>query len=208
MKHWSRALLAGAALALAGCGGGGVDRAENDIRPPPPVVTPPALTTSDPEYHLKTERFTRHQPKVLEQIGAHHAYAKGLTGRAVRIGVEDSLIDYTQTGEFGNRVKLREADGADLTYEWERSPDDPIDRCIRTKMCRVVDIDSEGMKENINETVREHVAEHGWPTEEEYVLLHDSHDGRYHEVPPLYDPSRTEEHGTQVASTAAGRTLG
>ena len=48
---------------------------------------PPALTPSDPDYHLKSDRFTTHQPDVLEQIGAHHAYAKGLAGRGVRIGI-------------------------------------------------------------------------------------------------------------------------
>ena len=81
-------------------------------RPKPPE--PPPLTSSDPEYHLDTARFTTHQPDVLEQIGAHHAYAKGLTGRGVRIGIDDSIVDYTQTAEFGNRVKLTAADGASL----------------------------------------------------------------------------------------------
>ena len=104
--------LAIASLHLAGCEGGG----GSGTRPDPPPERPPGLTPSDPEYHLGTERFTTHQPQVLEKIGAHHAFAKGLTGRGVRIGIEDSMVDYTQTDEFGNRVRLRDANGAVLAY--------------------------------------------------------------------------------------------
>ena len=68
------------------------------------ITTTRRLTARE---HLRTKRFRTHQPKVLEQIGAHHAYAKGLTGRGVRIGIEDSVVDYTQRNEFGNRVKTQ-----------------------------------------------------------------------------------------------------
>lgn len=67
---------------------------------PTPDPTPPPVT-SNPEYHLGTSRFTTHQPDILEQVGAHHAYARGLTGKGVRIGIDDSIVDYTQTASSG-----------------------------------------------------------------------------------------------------------
>ena len=106
-----------AALLLAACGGGGggtTGSAPVDPSPTQPPSRPPSPTT-DPAHHLGTARFTTHQPNVLEQIGAHHAYALGLSGRGVRIGIEDTIVDYTQRGEFGNRVRLRDADGAVLS---------------------------------------------------------------------------------------------
>ena len=94
-----------AALLLAACGGGGggtTGSAPADPSPTQPPSRPPP-TTSDPAHHLGTARFTTHQPDVLEQIGAHHAYARGLTGRGVRIGIEDTIVDYTQRAEFGKQ---------------------------------------------------------------------------------------------------------
>ena len=74
---------------LAACGGGGGGSGSSMTRPVPQPETPrPPPTSSNPAYHLGTARFTTHQPNVLEQVGAHHAYARGLTGRGVRIGIE------------------------------------------------------------------------------------------------------------------------
>ena len=129
-------------LALAGCGGGGIDEiivvrpdpfthADTDVTPTPT----PTPTPIDPASFLNTPRFTTHQPDVLEQIGAHHAYARELTGKGVRIGIDDSIVDYTQSAEFGNRVKLTDADGAVLYYSrpdgedlLRRNPNVPIVR--------------------------------------------------------------------------------
>ncbi len=101
-------------ISLAACGGGGGGGSRPALVTPDPEPTPPRDPTAEPSYHLNTARFTTHQPKVLEQIGAHHAYARGLTGSGVRIGIEDSIVDYTQSAEFGNRVRLRAEDGARL----------------------------------------------------------------------------------------------
>ena len=106
----------GLALTLAACGGGGGGDAPPTAANPAPETAPPPSTSSNPQHHLGTARFTAHQPDVLERIGAHHAYARGLTGKGVRIGIDDSIVDYTQSAEFGDRVKLRDADGARLTY--------------------------------------------------------------------------------------------
>ena len=109
-----------ATLILVSCGGGGGGGPTVSTAPtpttPPSQPPPSTKTPSAAEKQLGTARFTTHQPRVLEQIGAHHAYARGLTGEGVRIGIDDTIVDYTQTEEFGNRVKLTYADGAVLTY--------------------------------------------------------------------------------------------
>ena len=109
---WALGLIA----ILAACGGGGGGSGDAIREPKPELPVSPPLTASDPEYHLGTPRFTTHQPDVLEQIGAHYAYAKGLTGQGVRIGIDDTIVDYTQSAEFRSRVKLTDADGATLYY--------------------------------------------------------------------------------------------
>ena len=87
----------GLALTLAACGGGGGgDAPPTAANPAPetrPEPTPPPSTSSTPAHHLGTARFTTHQPDVLERVGAHHAYAQGLTGKGVRIGIDDSIVD-------------------------------------------------------------------------------------------------------------------
>ena len=107
--------LAIASLHLAACGGGG----GSGTRPDPPPERPPGLTPSDPQYHLGTDRFTTHQPQVLEQIGAHHAYAKGLTlhvaqhaGAAPGVGDEAVVVaGGVELGAVVVRVTMRCADG-------------------------------------------------------------------------------------------------
>ncbi|MDE0034885.1 MAG: S8 family serine peptidase [Deltaproteobacteria bacterium] len=154
---------------------------------------------------------------MLEQIGAHHAYAKGLTGRGVRIGIDDSIVDYTQTAEFGNRVKLTEADGASLAYN--RPDGDRLFGDVGT--CRLFDPtcsvwvgDSEGNPEAANSWIRQIVDTDGWPAQDDSVFVLDEHFNEFHpierlfrwkEVPTPYGEGR---HGTIVASVAAGRNLG
>ena len=204
MKQARTVLLLAALAHLAACD----ESRTHWIRPAPPERPPPEEPPrgeTDPEYHLGTERFTTHQPQVLEQIGAHHAYAKGLTGRGIRIGIEDTIVDYTQSGEFGNRVRLRASDGADLAYERVYVPGGEIERCIALGTCTVWEGDSEGDGEAVNRLVRRVVAEDGWPTAAGSVFLHDTHDGSWYEVPSPYGRA---SHGTSVGSTAAGTNLG
>ena len=184
---------------------------------PRPDPKPPPLTSSDPAYHLSTARFTTHQPNVLEQIGAHHAYAKGLTGRGVRIGIDDSIVDYTQNTEFGSRVKLTEAEGASLAYD--RPDGDLLFSDVGTcrlfdPTCNIWSGNSAGDPEAVNDWVRQIVDTDGWPTEDDSVFVVDEHFSEYDlierllrwkEVPTPYGEGR---HGTIVASVAAGKTLG
>ena len=208
----------GGLLMLGACGGSGGDGSGHADRSPPSTsLPPPSLPPTDPDYHLGTPRFTTHQPRVLEQIGAHHAYARGLAGRGVRIGIDDTVVDYTQTAEFGNRVRLREADGAELAYSrplGDRSLSE-IDICIILEVCDIRSNNSEDDPDAVNRWVRQIVKEDGWPTEDDSVFIRDDYypaDGslnellRWHEVPTPYDGNGP--HGTIVASVAAGTNLG
>lgn len=204
-------------LSLAACGGGGGGGSRPTIVTPAPDPTPPPDPTANPSYHLNTARFTTHQPNVLEQIGAHHAYARGLTGSGVRIGIEDDIVDYTQRGEFGNRVKLRDADGATLSYShpFGDEPSSDIQSCLRAGTCRAWRGASGGDDEALNSWVRQIVDTDGWPTRDDSVFVLDEtfseNDAlerlfRWSEVPTPYGESGS--HGTIVASVAAGTNLG
>ena len=207
-----------AILLLSGCGGGGGGGSASLPLTSMPSPTPPPLT-SNPEYHLGTERFTTHQPDVLEQIGAHHAYAIGLTGRGVRIGIDDSIVDFTQSAEFGSRVKLRDADGAILSYSRPLG-DDPrsdVGSCQRNRTCTIWRSDSDGDEEARNRWVRQIVSEDGWPTRDDSVFVVDEYYSeqnrierllRWSEVPTPYGQLNKGPHGTIVASVAAGKNLG
>ena len=197
-------------LALTACGGGSGGGGTH------PDPDPPPLTPSDPEYHLSTPRFTTHQPDVLEQVGAHHAYALGLTGKGVRIGIHDDIVDFTQTEEFGNRVALTADNGAQLAY-W-RPPGQHRDfdsaRCAIDPRCTVYYIDSQGDEDAMNQAVRQIVDQNGWPLLDDSVYIIDEHYsetdpiGRLYrawEVPAVYDDNN---HGTIVGSSAAGARLG
>ena len=204
-------------LSLAACGGGGGGGSRPTIVAPTPEPTPPPEPTADPAFHLNTARFTTHQPEILEQIGAHHAYARGLTGSGVRIGIDDSIVDYTQRGEFGSRVRLREADGASLAYP---RPDgdlffSDVDTCILfDPSCNAWEGNSGGDPEAVNRWVRQTVDSDGWPITDDSVFVVDEYWDvnnpierlfRWSEVPTPYGEG---SHGTLVASVAAGENLG
>ena len=214
-----------AMLVLAACGGGGGGSPmasmpdPTTMRPAPmpePERTPSPLTSSNPEYHLGTARFTTHQPDVLEQIGVHHAYARGLTGRGVKIGIDDTIVDYTQSAEFGGRVKLLNADGASLSYPHPFGDllFSDVDVCQQNPTCQLWRGDSKGNDEAPNSWVRDIVSQDGWPTRDDSVFVVDEHYSehdpieslfRWREVPTPYGEGA---HGTTVASVAAGKNLG
>lgn len=182
---------------------------------PKPVIPP--SPTSNPAYHLNTARFTMHQPRVLGQIGAHHAYARGLTGSGVRIGIEDTIVDYTQTEEFGNRVKLRDSDGAVLSYmhPFGDEPFSDVSACRYNHACRYWRGNSQGDIEEYNSWVRDIVNQDGWPRLDDSAFFVDEHFSQYNdferlfrwrEVPTPYGIKGS--HGTVVASVAAGKSLG
>ncbi len=220
IRYYYAGILTACLLMLTACGGGGSGAVSQAPQPPPAPadpVTDPGPSASDLAAHLRSARFTQHQPWVLEQVGAHHAYARGLTGKGVRIGIEDGIVDYTQRAEFGNRVKLRDADGAVLSYSRPYGDEfgSDVDSCQRNHTCDIWAGDSGGDDEARNRWVQEIVSEDGWPTREDSVFVLDEHypeDGtfgefnRWTEVPTPYDQAGS--HGTTVASVAAGTNLG
>ena len=201
---------------LAACGGGGESGPPVSPSPDPREPTDPRSSPSNPAYHLGTARFTTHQPNVLEQIGAHHAYALGLTGRGIRIGIDDTIVDYTQRAEFGNRVKLNDEDGAKLYYDRPIAdlPFLDVDDCRFDPGCTIWTGNSGGDSAVINGWVLRIVNQDGWPTQEDSVFVLDEYYSefdalerllRWKEVPTPYDMGN---HGTIVASIAAGDNLG
>lgn len=221
LRTW-RVLSATLILALAGCGGGGIGGTMPPMPEPPassvPMPEPSPPTSSDPAYHLGTARFTTHQPEVLEQVGTHHAYAKGLTGKGVRIGIDDTIVDYTQSAEFGSRVKLTEADGARLAYnrpDGDRFLSDVQTCQLFDPACSIWEGNSGGDPEAVNDWVRRIVDTDGWPTEDDSVFMVNEYWSendlierlfRWQEVPTPYGDEGI--HGTIVASIAAGKNLG
>ena len=220
----SLAAAAGVVL-LTACGGGGGGSGPTTAMTPTPTPTPtpepePPRTDepSAAQRQLATPRFTTHQPRVLEQIGAHHAYARGLTGRGVRIGIDDTIVDYTQTAEFGDRVKLRDADGAVLSYPRPLGDlEDDVQQCEFMAGCDVWTGDSGGDPAAENRWVQQIVAQDGWPTRDDGTFILDEYypaDGsvaqllRWSEVPTPYGAPNEGAHGTVVASVAAGTNLG
>ncbi len=214
-RYHCAGLLVACLLMLTACGGGG-----SGAIPSAPQPTPqpdPGPSASDLAAHLRSARFTRHQPNVLEQVGAHHAYARGLTGKGVRIGIEDTIVDYTQTAEFGNRVKLANADGAVLSYPRPYGDEfrSDVDSCQRNLTCDIWEASSGGDDGARNRWIQQIVSEDGWPTREDSVFVLDEYypqDGtfgefnRWTEVPTPY--GQDGSHGTTVASVATGKNLG
>ena len=135
----------------------------------------------------------------------------------MRIGIDDTIVDYTQSAEFGGRVRLREADGASLGYP---RPDgdlffSDVDTCrFFDPTCSTWEGNSAGDPEAVNSWVREIVDTDGWPTQDDSVFVvdeyYDENDPferlfRWTEVPTPYGDG---SHGTSVAAIAAGRNLG
>ncbi len=80
--------------------------------PGDPLTPPPAgRIWRKADGFLYSDRFTWLQP-ALKDINAHHAYAWGLTGAGVRIGIHDDGVNY-RLSEFEGRVSFV---GAELLY--------------------------------------------------------------------------------------------
>ena len=134
----------------------------------------------------------------------------------MRIGIEDSVVDYTQRAEFGNRVRLRDADGAVLSHPHYLAEirGSAVDSCLRRRTCAAFRANSRGDDEARNRWVQQIVSRDGWPARDNSVFVADDHYSasdpfealyRWSEVPTPYGDAA---HGTIVASVAAGTNLG
>ena len=137
------ATLAGAlALVVSGCGGGGGSGVRKDG-----AITSPARI-------LQTKKLAIDQPVVLGQVGVHHAYARGLTGARVRIGIDDTFVDFTQRDEFGRRVEREFSGGARLADNGgtlDSEIREQIETCRKRVTCaQWIDTESLGTKYDIS----------------------------------------------------------
>ena len=160
---------------------------------------------------LNDEKFKVFQPNVLEMVGVHYAYAKGLTGKGVRIGIEDSSVNF-RLPEFAGRISF---DGATLTYPVFDGDDflsDP-QLCLRESIlappgCEVYSYTST-YREADTLAARWIVAVNQWPDEDQNWFVRndayeEGHPSRWIRIPNTASLS----HGTAVASVAAGRDFG
>jgi len=162
-----------------------------------------------PSSFLNDERFTVFQPHVLEMVGVHYAYAQGLTGKGVRIAIEDDIVNFTLP-EFADRVSF---DGTTLTYPVPYGDDFTSDakRCERGQLssseCQYWLINDFEEVENLS--VRWVVAQYGWPEERENWFFRNEDYPEGHFLRWSRIPNGTSSgHGTIVASVAAGRDFG
>lgn len=186
----------GLVLVLAACSGGGSNAPSTPGSAPQPA---PSRGLSAFEIDAREQRQT-----ALRPVSAHNAYERGLTGRGVRIGIEDETLDFLHR-EFAGRIDTRNA-GITITHPVVAGTPCPRVRCI------YVDADS---PEDVDRIAINWVRENGWPQYDDYVyirVLSANPLGRYHEIPALAERGNDgrvlRNHGTAVASVAAGDRLG
>ena len=151
-----------------------------------------------------------------EGINAEHAYARGLSGRGVRIGIEDRGVDIVHP-EFAGRVQRR---GTFIAHEhYPKTP--AIDSSLQEPYlefsacrvegaeCRVFEIEANGDRALIEHYAHRIIeAERRFPDEDLTWFIRDlSHDiDGWYAIPALYSGPDVDfiNHGTWVASVAAG----
>ena len=145
-------------------------------------------------------------------INAAHAYARGLSGRGVRIGIVDTGVDILHS-EFAGRVQRT---GSFLTRKipYTFGPQDlaeAFSACSNEAAnCRVFEIDASGDRALIEHYAHRIIeAERRFPDEYYAWFIRDLSRGAdgWHAIPGLYREelgSERPDHGTGVASVAAG----
>lgn len=168
-----------------------------------------ASRSMDPDAYAADAR-ARRQP-ALAAVGAHAAYARGLSGRGVRIAVEDGGIDILNA-QFARRVY--DEGGAHVysrPFAWDENTGAFAPCRAAGAACRVYEIDAEGNAERIEQFARHIIRRHGYPTRDDsWFILDTSQSGllAWSEIPALWetraDGGYVRGHGTQVASVALG----
>ena len=168
-----------------------------------------------PEQILDDFKFQ--QVYGWDGINAEHAYARGLSGRGVRIGIADSGVDILHP-EFAGRVQRRGAyivlkigiyygpEGLPVTFSGCRE---------EGAGCRVFEIDAGGDRALIEHYAHRIIeSERRFPDADLTWFIRDIRDlsggaaTGWYAIPGLYDETGLSgsepKHGTQVASVAAG----
>ena len=175
------------ALLLAGCGGGPVDELE-----PPSIVSGVRPAPGTARYH-----------SVSPRAPGRYTFS-GTYGDAVRIGIEDSPVDFTQPFLHG-RVQL---EGAAFTY-WRPLADQRTQNafasCTEADPCRVFYGNSGGDRARLERLARTVLEQEGLPDGDDRWFLYDTHRGPgrlgWSELPGVDQYG----HGTTVALVALGR---
>ena len=160
----------------------------------------------NPEQILNDFKFQQ-VGDYWDGINAEHAYARGLSGRGVRIGIMDTGVDILHP-EFAGRVQRR---GTFVVDEIPFGPPEAFSGCREEGAeCRVFEIEAGGDRAQIEHYAHRIIeSERRFPDEYHTWFIRDlSRDAAgWHEFPGQYselDISNQPDHGTLVASVAAG----
>ena len=188
--------IGGLVMALAACSGGGSNVPSTSGSAPQPA---PSRGLTALEIDAREQRQT-----ALRPVSARNAYERGLTGRGVRIGIEDETLDFLHR-EFAGRIDTQ---NGTITMGHPVLGGTP---CPRPR-CIYVDADS---VDDVERVAINWVRENGWPAHDDYVYVRVSGADplvRHHEIPALAERGNDgrvlRNHGTAVASVAAGDRLG
>ena len=193
-------------LTISACGGGGGTTVNPPTTPtdPPtaPTVPPTAPTDPPPPNPLPPTAIDilRNQPE-LEKVNAREAYERRLNryGQGVRIGIQDDFVDF-RSAEFSGRISFEQAS---LTYWIPPNTAQPSPNAQIIVVPTVNDVVSRA---------RQFIEEEGYPRLNNSVFIRVAREDSYYEIPAFGQRNRSNvmlrTHGTQVASVAAGRTLG
>ncbi len=168
---------------------------------PPTTPTDPPTTPTDPPTAptaIDIRLRLQNQPE-LEKVNAREAYERRLNGQGVRIGIQDDFVDF-KNAEFSGRISFEQAS---LTY-WIPP------RTVRPSPgARIIVVPT------VNDVVsraRQFIEEEGYPRLNNSVFIRVASEASYYEIPAFGQRNMNNvmlrTHGTQVASVAAGRTLG
>ena len=174
----------------------------------------PSFGGNRPEQILNDFKFQQ-VGDFWDGVNAEHAYARGLSGREVRIGIVDDGVDILHP-EFAGRAQRRGTfivrkipyifDAEDLPEAFSGCREEGA-------KCRVFEIDASGDRALIEHYAHRIIkAERHFPDEYNTWFIRDLSRGAdgWHAIPGLYreesDPAKDQypDHGTTVASMAAG----
>ena len=161
-----------------------------DRQDPASIVSGPRPAPGTATYH----------PVSTTRLAGPYAFS-GAYGSAVRIGIEDDSVDFTDP-RFHGRVEL---EGAAFSY-WRplanQLVQDAFASCTPDNPCRIFLVDSDGDRARLEDLARTVLEYAGLPGGNDRWFLHDAHEEGFgwSELPG----AGQYEHGTLVAEVAAG----
>lgn len=221
LDTFALAALAAAMLALAACGGGGAQTGAP--QQPAPAPTQPDASAETRDGYVT--RLLAAQPNLRGvNLANVHANAAGraLTGAGVRIAIDDAPVDILES-EFAGAIATS---GATFTYpyypRWALDLSlEHGDRFVETwtsgercrENCEIVG--TVATASEVAAKAREVIEQRGYPDAGEFwiIRVRDGGElGAWQAIPSVHarfsDGSYVRNHGTLVASTAAGDTFG